>query len=43
VDAFAEAEAAERQWLARVPPARRPKGGLYARAWAGFDRAADRP
>ncbi len=41
-DCFAEAAAAERDWLARLPPARRPTGGLYGRAWAGFDRAAGR-
>jgi secernin len=41
-DAFAAADAAERQWLDRIPPARRPARGLYGRAWAGFDRAAQR-
>jgi dipeptidase len=40
--AFAEADAAERRWLAQLPAGRRPTRGLYGRAWAGFDRAAAR-
>lgn len=42
-DAFAEVAAAERCWLRRLPPGRRPTRGFYGRAWLGFDRAARRP
>ncbi len=42
-DAFAEVAAAERTWIRRLPPGRRPTRGLYGRAWLGFDREARRP
>jgi hypothetical protein len=42
--AFDEAATAEQQWLARIRPLakRTGPGGLFGKAWRGFDRAAGR-